>query len=261
MWRAASCNTARSRGRRSHRSSICRKAHLAHHQRSHLRRRDRGDAGRQHAGGQIAAGFDLRESGERRGRPQTALRIREDSHAFVGVNIHDGAITVSEVNAVCHPIGSDITEIVSNTAPQAVVEQITRMVRELAASSPDAPSPTALGLSLGGHVEDDRYVTFAPFLYWDSTVDLGGMLQRATGIPTKVFNDLDSVLLHECWFGDAIGVPRFAVITMGAGVGYSISDHGDPIDNPDKSYGLAGHVLIDPEGRAAPPGISAARNA
>ncbi|WP_052824295.1 ROK family protein [Bifidobacterium animalis] len=198
--------------------------------------------------GRLPQGFDLRESGERRGRPQTALRIREDSHAFVGVNIHDGAITVSEVNAVCHPIGSDITETVSNTAPQAVVEQITRMVHELAASSPDAPSPTALGLSLGGHVEDDRYVTFAPFLYWDSTVDLGGMLQRATGIPTKVFNDLDSVLLHECWFGDAIGVPRFAVITMGAGVGYSISDHGDPIDNPDKSYGLAGHVLIDPEG-------------
>lgn len=195
--------------------------------------------------GRLPQGFDLRESGERRGRPQTALRIREDSHAFVGVNIHDGAITVSEVNAMCRPIGSDITETVSNTAPQAVVNQITRMVRELVAAS---PAPTALGLSLGGHVEDDRYVTFAPFLYWDSTVDLGGMLQQATGIPTKVFNDLDSVLLHECWFGDAIGVPRFAVITMGAGVGYSISDHGDPIDNPDKSYGLAGHVLIDPEG-------------
>ena len=193
--------------------------------------------------GRLPQGFDLRESSERRGRPQTALRIREDSHAFVGVNIHDGAITVSEVNTMCRPIGSDITETVSNTAPQAVVEQITRMVRELVAAS-----PTALGLSLGGHVEDDRYVTFAPFLYWDSSVDLGGMLQRDTGIPTKVFNDLDSVLLHECWFGDAIGVPRFAVITMGAGVGYSISDHGDPIDNPDKSYGLAGHVLIDPEG-------------
>ena len=195
--------------------------------------------------GRLPQGFDLRESSE---RPQTALRIREDSHAFVGVNIHDGAITVSEVNTMCRPIGSDITETVSNTAPQAVVEQITRMVRELVAASPDAPAPTALGLSLGGHVEDDRYVTFAPFLYWDSSVDLGGMLQRDTGIPTKVFNDLDSVLLHECWFGDAIGVPRFAVITMGAGVGYSISDHGDPIDNPDKSYGLAGHVLIDPEG-------------
>ncbi|KAB7478729.1 ROK family protein [Bifidobacterium bifidum] len=191
--------------------------------------------------GRLPQGFDLRESSERRGRPQTALRIREDSHAFVGVNIHDGAITVSEVNTMCRPIGSDITETVSNTAPQAVVEQITRMVRELVAASPDAPAPTALGLSLGGHVEDDRYVTFAPFLYWDSSVDLGGMLQRDTGIPTKV-------LLHECWFGDDIGVPRFAVITMGAGVGYSISDHGDPIDNPDKSYGLAGHVLIDPEG-------------
>ena len=110
--------------------------------------------------GRLPQGFDLRESSERRGRPQTALRIREDSHAFVGVNIHDGAITVSEVNTMCRPIGSDITETVSNTAPQAVVEQITRMVRELVAASPDAPAPTALGLSLGGHVEDDRYVTF-----------------------------------------------------------------------------------------------------
>ena len=196
--------------------------------------------------GTLPVGAAVHDMGSRRGRPQTALRIRENEHVFLGVNIHDGAITVSEVNTMCRPIGADLTEDITDRSPDAIVAQIARMVR--AATAPDAPAPTAIGLSLGGHVEDDRFVTFAPFLYWDYAVDLGALVQRATGIPTKVFNDLDSILLYECWFGDAIGIPRFAVITMGAGVGYSLSDQGDPIDNPDKSYGLAGHVLIDPEG-------------
>ncbi|MDE5641591.1 MAG: ROK family protein [Bifidobacterium castoris] len=191
-------------------------------------------------------GVAVHDTGGRRGRPQTALRIREDEHVFLGVNIHDGAITVSEVNTMCRPIGAELTEDIADRTPDAIVAQIARMARTAAALG--TPAPTAIGLSLGGHVEDDRLVTFAPFLYWDAAVDLGALVQRATGIPTKVFNDLDSILLYECWFGDAIGIPRFAVITMGAGVGYSLSDQGNPIDNPDKSYGLAGHVLIDPEG-------------
>ncbi|PAU69068.1 ROK family protein [Bifidobacterium criceti] len=197
-------------------------------------------------GGTLPEAITPPDTGGRRGRPQTALRIREDEHTFIGVNIHDGAITASEVNAMCRPIGGDVTEPITNRSPEAITAQIARIVS--AVISPDAPWPAAIGLSLGGHIDDDRFVTFAPFLYWDAIVDLGALVQRATGIPTKVYNDLDSILLYECWFGDAIGVPRFAVITMGAGVGYSISDCGNPIDNPDKSYGLAGHVLIDPQG-------------
>ncbi|ATU19938.1 ROK family protein [Bifidobacterium choerinum] len=196
--------------------------------------------------GTLPQGFTAHDTSGRRGRPQTALRIREHEHTFIGVNIHDGAITVSEVNTMCRPIGADLTEDIDDRSPDAIVAQIARMVHTATAS--DMPAPTAIGLSLGGHIEDDRVVTFAPFLYWDSAVDLGALVQHATGIPTMVFNDLDSTLLYECWFGDAIGIPRFAIITMGAGVGYSLSDHGNPIDNPDKSYGLAGHVLIDPEG-------------
>lgn len=196
--------------------------------------------------GRLPQGFELRESSERRGRPQTALRICADEHTFIGVNIHDQAVTVSQVNAMCQPVGDDITEPVTRTDPQSVTTQIARLVKQLTATT--GLNPTAMGVSLGGHIDEDRYVTYAPFLYWDSTVDLGALLQQATAIPTKIFNDLDSILLYECWFGDAIGVSRFAVITMGAGVGYSLSDRGNPIDNPDKSYGLAGHVLIDPEG-------------
>ena len=40
----------------------------------------------------------------------------------------------------------------------------------------------------------------------------------------------------------------FAVVTIGVGVGYSLAVNGKPVQYPDKSYGLVGHVLIDPEG-------------
>lgn len=53
----------------------------------------------------------------------------------------------------------------------------------------------------------------------------------------------------------------FAVVTIGVGVGYSLAVNGKPVQYPDKSYGLVGHVLIDPEGRAAPADISAVHNA
>ena len=38
------------------------------------------------------------------------------------------------------------------------------------------------------------------------------------------------------------------MVTIGVGVGYSLAVNGKPVQYPDKSYGLVGHVLIDPEG-------------
>lgn len=108
--------------------------------------------------------------------------------------------------------------------------------------------PTAVGVAVGGHVVDDSIVTFAPFLHWDGATDLGTMVTEATGLPCGVFNDIDSLLVDASWFGPGVGVDMFAVVTIGVGVGYSLAVNGKPVQYPDKSYGLVGHVLIDPEG-------------
>ena len=49
-------------------------------------------------------------------------------------------------------------------------------------------------------------------------------------------------------FGSGVGLNSFAVVTIGIGVGYSLTVNGEPIENPDKSYGLVGHTLVDPDG-------------
>lgn len=187
---------------------------------------------------------------DHRGRPQTALRIRAEQRTFVGVNIHTEAITVLTTDALCQPLTRAQTEPLQVTDPETIVAQITRMVTQARADcvAQGNPEPVAIGLSFGGHAVDDHIVNYAPFLHWDGEVDLGDMVTRATGLPTAVFNDLDSLLLHESWFGAAVGVSRFAILTMGSGVGYSLSEEGQAVNYPDKSYGLAGHVLIDPQG-------------
>ena len=53
---------------------------------------------------------------------------------------------------------------------------------------------------------DDSIVTFAPFLHWDGATDLGTMVTEATGLPCRVFNDIDSLLVDASWFGPGVGV-------------------------------------------------------
>lgn len=197
--------------------------------------------------GRLPFGFVPKETGDnRRGRPQTALRLCASSRTFIGANIHDTGISVQQVDALCRPVGKCLTRPTEAKTPKDVAVQVADMAE--ACRSDEAPAPVSLAVSLGGHVDDDRYVTYAPFLHWNGRIDFGGLVTEASGLPTLVFNDLDSVLVHEGWFGSTVGIPRFAVVTIGAGVGYSLAENGRPVNYPDKSYGLAGHVLVDPEG-------------
>lgn len=196
--------------------------------------------------GRLPRGMHLRETMERRGRPQTALRIRADEHTFLGANIHDQSITVSQVDTLCRELGTPVTEHLESIEPLAVARQLAHVCERC--MDPGIPAPTALGIAVGGHVDGDRIVTYAPFLHWNGAIDFGTFAEQSTGLPVKVFNDLDSLLVYEGWFGDAVGASRFAVLTMGAGVGYSLAVDGNLVDYPDRSYGLSGHILIDPEG-------------
>ena len=78
--------------------------------------------------------------------------------------------------------------------------------------------------------------------------------RTSTGIPTIVDNDLVAVTECENWFGTASGVDRFAVVTLGAGVGYGLVVHGQIVVDEDSGIGLVGHWPLDPLGPLCPAG-------
>lgn len=191
-----------------------------------------------------------KENTERRGRPQTGLRIVANARTFVGMKINTTHITAVAVNAIgqivtgCHDLPLD------DDSPESVVDVIKQLTMDCAdeAVMSGLPAPCAVGVSLGGHITDDSVTTFAPFLHWWKPVEFSAMIRKATGLPTGIYNDIDSLAVDACLFGSGVGLNSFAVVTIGIGVGYSLTVNGEPVNNPDKSYGLVGHILVDPDG-------------
>ena len=80
------------------------------------------------------------------------------------------------------------------------------------------------------------------------TIPLAELVTRATGVPTVVENDLVAFTEYEHWFGAAKAAERFAVVTLGAGIGYGLVVHDRMVQGDDAGIGLVGHWPVDPFG-------------
>ena len=138
----------------------------------------------------------------------------------------------------------------TGTDPDTVVERIASLVHHFTGLG---YRPTMLGIGVGGLVGAGGVVLNAPFLGWEE-IPLQQLVEDATGIPTIVDNDLVAVTECENWFGTASGVDRFAVVTLGAGVGYGLVVHGQIVIDEDSGIGLVGHWPLDPLGPLCPAG-------
>lgn len=186
---------------------------------------------------------DDRNGDTRIGRPERPLDVVPTSHHFIGIKLTGdtahGVLTTlraEEVAAQSVPL--------TDTAPAAVCAVIAELVARLVASG---PAVTAVGISIGGQAPDHATVDSAPFLHW-TDVPLAAMVEGLTGLPTVVENDVIALTEAEHWFGAGRGLDRFAVLTVGAGVGFGLVLRGHLITGPDAGLGLVGHIPLDPAG-------------
>jgi predicted NBD/HSP70 family sugar kinase len=185
----------------------------------------------------------------RAGRPSRPLDIVPESQHFIGMKV-----TADQVLGVLTDLRANI--LVSKSVglatrdPESVVAIITELATELALS---VATVTALGVGLGALITDHSVVRSAPFLGW-SDVPLGALLETATGLPTVIENDVAAFTESEHWFGAGRGLDNFAVLTLGAGIGYGLVVHDDIVVDDDSGIGLVGHWPLDPFGPLCPAG-------
>ncbi|WP_232422881.1 ROK family transcriptional regulator [Cellulosimicrobium cellulans] len=182
--------------------------------------------------------------GSRVGRPSQPLDVVPGAHHFVGVKLTGdtahGVLTTLRADTVAT---DDLP--LTDHSPGAVAETVARLVADLAARAPH--DVTAVGVSLGGHVVGATDVVRAPFLDW-ADVPLGTMLRERTSLPTVIANDVTALTEATHWFGAGRGAATFALITLGAGVGFGLVAHGRLVTNDEASLGLVGHHPLDPAG-------------
>ncbi|HEY4153067.1 MAG TPA: ROK family transcriptional regulator [Pseudolysinimonas sp.] len=185
----------------------------------------------------------------RAGRPSKPLDIVPSSQHFIGIKL-----TGTDVVAVLTDLRANVilehSATLGSRMPDDVIAELAAAVKTLAAS---ASSVTAIGVGIGALVVDHAIVRSAPFLEW-SDVPLGPMLEAATGIPTVIENDLVAFTEAEHWFGAGRGLDRFAVLTLGAGIGYGAVIHNGIVLDEDSGIGLVGHWPLDPFGPLCPAG-------
>lgn len=200
----------------------------------------------------IDAGL-LVEVGERAdgraGRPSRLLDVVPSSRHFIGMKL-----TADEVLGVVTDLRATVLDSLTvrldSRDPDSVADAIAEVARTL---SGRVDSVTALGVGIGGLVGEHGLVRSAPFLEW-SDVPLGTMLEERTGLPTVVDNDLVAFTEYEHWFGAGRGVNDFAVLTLGAGIGFGLVLHDEIVVSDDSGIGLVGHWPLDPYGPVCPSG-------
>ncbi len=178
----------------------------------------------------------------RAGRPSRPLDIVPDSRRFLGAKLAGDRLVVALTDFRASVLASETVPLPDHEVP-AVVAAIVDAAARLGA---EAPGLTGIGIGVGALVGEGRVLS-APFLGWQD-VPLAELVIEATGIPTVVENDLVAFTEYEHWFGAAKACERFAVVTLGAGIGYGLVVHDRIVLDDDSGIGLVGHWPVDPFG-------------
>ncbi|SDG72258.1 ROK family transcriptional regulator [Microbacterium pygmaeum] len=184
------------------------------------------------------------------GRPARPLDIAPDLGSFVGVKITGDAAFAVLTDARARVV-AEAESVIADVSPSAVVSRVADLIEGLARRDPHPL--VGIGVSLGGAVDEDGRVIRAPFLNW-TDVGLGALIAEATGTTVTVENDVVALVEAERWFGAGRGRDGFALITIGAGVGYGLVIGGDAVHTREAGVGLGGHIPIDPTGPLCPEG-------
>lgn len=185
----------------------------------------------------------------RTGRPSKPLDVVPNSRHFIGMKLTSEEILGVTTDLRANVLSSKSLPL-SSREPDFVARAIASLAQELAEQVPEV---TALGIGIGGLVANHSDVASAPFLAWKN-VPLGTMLENLTGIPTVIENDVIAFTESEHWFGAGRGLDRFAVLTLGVGIGYGLVIHNDIVVDEDSGIGLVGHWPLDPYGALCPSG-------
>lgn len=177
------------------------------------------------------------------GRPSRLLDVIPESRHFIGLKLTGTDIVGAVTDLRARVVAQESRELTSRE-PADVVTDVVSVLNALRAHVPDV---TAVGLGIGGLVSEGGVVESAPFLGW-SDVPLAAMVEAESDLPVVVANDLVAFTEYERWFGGGRNLDRFAVLTLGAGIGYGLVAGGQVIESADSGLGLVGHWPIDPYG-------------
>lgn len=179
----------------------------------------------------------------RRARP---LVLNAEAGIAFGVKLTASEIGVAAMN-LHGEILRDQSLPLHSHHPAEVAEEVRDAVLGMSEQLRPAAALLGVGVTIGGSVDDAGRSVRAPFLGWRD-IDFRTLLERVLDVPIVIENDVQALTNYEHWFGVARGLERFAVVTIGAGVGHGLVVDDHVVSAHRGGVGLAGHLPLDSRG-------------
>lgn len=182
-----------------------------------------------------------------RGRSSLPLDVVADDYRFVGVKL-----TADSIYGVVTDLRAEVLD--SETAPMPsfdvadVLRAVVALVQRLGARAGRAVH--GVGVTVGGVVEKGETVADSPFLHWHE-VSFRSLLANEIDVPLFLANDVVGLTRAQQWFGHGRAWPHFALLTIGAGIGYGLVIDEEVVPTLVSPFS---HFPIDPHGPLCPVG-------
>ena len=165
----------------------------------------------------------------------------------IGVDLGGTKVRTAIVDSEGHIVDSDRSLISGHRDPVSITRHISEwVVGRLAARAGKA---RCLGVGVAGQIDHTRgIVRYAPNLDWKD-VPLGAQLQKATGLPAVVVNDVRAAAYGEWKHGAARDINNAICLFIGTGIGGGIIADGHLIEGCSNCAGELGHLTLVSGGR------------
>lgn len=183
----------------------------------------------------------------RRGRKPMAYVVSDRAGFVVGIDIGGANLRVGAANIFGELI-CDEREPTAKDLPRTTFAQIMSMVgRVVERASAEHERPLAIGVSTPGVVDQasSRVTSLAYNLSSAGNFDSLSVIGERYEVPVLVENNVNLAAVGERWAGIARGVPTFAFIAIGAGVGMGIVIDDELVRG---AHGAAGEIAYLPSG-------------
>ena len=168
---------------------------------------------------------------------------------FVGIDIGGTNVEIGILNAQGDILGKESIKTESKKGTEDTFNRIWNKTKELAEKLKiKVEGIEAIGLGIPGPVVNNSVVKIAANFSWNNDFPAKDLMEKVTGKPVKVGNDVKVIALGETLFGAGKGYKNSITIPIGTGIAAGIIIDGKILEGAGGAAGEFGHVVVNKEG-------------
>lgn len=168
---------------------------------------------------------------------------------FVGIDIGGTNVEIGILNAEGDILGKESIKTESKKGAEDTFNRIWNKTKELAERlKVKLEEIEAIGLGIPGPVVNNSVVKIAANFSWNNDFPAKELMEKVTGKPVKVGNDVKVIALGETLFGAGKGYKNSITIPIGTGIAAGIIIDGKILEGAGGAAGEFGHVVVNKDG-------------